>query len=210
MDRPVRFLLLLGAVFFGRSAMGAAEAVPTVEPVESAAAPKRERAISPRMAALLTAATPKFEAPKPAEAKPAAVARDKPANEIIRLPDYIVREPLLPTSQQVMTRKAIESYAMNRYLGPENGLDRGFLNLFTIAQFWRMIPLIGRFIPAPFGSMTNEERAMMYYAEDERKQQMSELRDFASLARMTDSASANDKLKREIDKTFMHERDFGR
>ena len=121
-----------------------------------------------------------------------------------------MREPRLPTSQEVMTPKALERYAMNRYLGPENGFDRGFLNLFTIAQFWQKIPWIGRFIPAPFGSITNEQRAMMFYAGDERSRKMSDLLDLAALARTPGGAPADDKLKREIDRTFMREPGFGK
>lgn len=82
---------------------------------------------------------------------------------------------------------------MERYLGPENGLDRGFLNLITSKQ----IPLL-RLI----GSVSNEERAMARYREDERIQRHADLRELASLTRQSGDAATADKLKRETQNAF--------
>ena len=209
MDRPARITLVISVVLFVRGMVVAQEVAPAVEPAENAATLKRERAISPRMAALLAATGPKYDATKSAEPAPAPLVRDKPANGIVRLPDYIVREPKLPTAEQVMTHKAIAQLAMNKYLGPSDGFDRGFLNAFTIADLRKKMGVLG-YLLAFIPSMTNEERAMMYYYEDERLRKMNDLLELAALARKPGVSPADDKLKREIDKTFMRDSGFGR
>ena len=205
MDCPARIVARCAAALLAVSSAASEDTAAT----ESPAGPGRERAISPHVAALLAATAPKFETPDPAAMKPEVarmdISADKPANGIIRLPSYMVREPRLPTPEQVMTARAVEQYAMKKYLGPENGLDRGVLNLFTIAQFWRKIPVIGQILPPPFLSITNEERAMMFYAEDERLRKMNDFSEMATLMKKSGAKSDGDKLKREIDKAFMRD-----
>ena len=53
---------------------------------------------------------------------------------------------------------------MEEFLGSENGFDRGFMNLFTVPQLWKKIPLLGK-IPLA-GFQTNEERGMALYRAD--------------------------------------------
>jgi hypothetical protein len=213
MDRPVHFFLVLGAVLLGPvMAVGEESASAPTPQAEPATPPKHERAVSPHTAAVLAAGLPKFEAAKPAEKKTGTAQNprsedDKPANGIVRLPNYIVRESKLPTPLEVMTRKELENYAMNRYLGPADGFDRGFLNLFTIAQLWQKIPLIGRFVAAPFGSMTNEQRAMLMYEEDERRRKMNELMDLASVVKKSGDTKGADAIKSETQKTFLRHSD---
>ena len=211
MDRPVHFFFALGAVLFGPAMLVGQEIAPSPTPeAERASEPKHERAISPHTAAMLAATRPKFEPVKPAKnndgaAQKPPVEEDRPANGIIRLPNYVVRDSKLPTPSEVMTRKELERYAMNRYLGPADGFDRGFLNLFTIAQLWQKIPLIGRFVPAPFGSVTNEQRAMMMYYEDERLRKMNDLMDLASMMKKSGDTQGADKVRRETQKTFLRQ-----
>ena len=111
---------------------------------------------------MFAAVAPKFTPTTPVEngaTVRTATGREQPANGIVRLPDYLVREPKLPTPEEVRSRRELERYAMDKYLGPENGFDRGVLNLFTFPQLWRKIPLLGQILPCPIPSVTNEERA---------------------------------------------------
>ena len=169
MDRPVqRMVSLLGLL---------ALATADVRTEENAAPPKRERSISPRVAEMLSAASPKFEPAAPPAtttdvtdvSRPRLPAPEitKPANTIIRLPEYIVREVKprrLPKEEEVMVPRDLEKLAMKEFIGPEDGFDRGFLNLFTVPQFWKKIPLLGK-IPLKVWE-TNEERAMRMYRAD--------------------------------------------
>lgn len=167
MESPAhRFLT---AFFFaaGVSSGGAAEPA-----TESAAT--RERAVSPRVAGLLAAAVPKYssapppaaESPAPAPAASARLAatdRPAPANGIVRLPEYVVRErkpAKLPEREEVISRQQLERIAMQRHLGDEQGLERA-LSVLTPVHLWRKIPVLGKF---PFrGFQTNEDRAMDLY-----------------------------------------------
>ena len=173
MDRPVQLVAQLGGVLLWGSVLYAEEAAP---------ASKRERVISPRVAEILTAAAPKYEPPvsTPTGSETGTVAQSPasrvrlersdasvPANTIIRLPEYVVteRKPRpLPKYEEVISRRELEKLAMLEFLGPEDGFDRGFLNLFTVAGLWKKIPVLGQ-IPLA-GFMTNEERAMAMYRAD--------------------------------------------
>ncbi len=212
MDHPVRSLVLLGAVHFAR-----AIAVGEENPEAPAAgiggkAPIPANHLSKHAAALLAEGLPKVETKKNdaagAAAKPVANPEDAPANGIVRLPRYVVHEPRLPTPQEVMTRKELEHYAMDRYIGPEDGFDRGFLNVFTIAGLWKKIPILGGF---PFvGSETNEDRGLRLYDEAERKRKMEEMAGLMSLMKESGDAAGAKKLKAETDKTFIRRADYGK
>ena len=129
----------------------------------------RERPVSPRVAGLLAAAVPKYSPPPPAEptepapAAPARIAaadRPAPANGIVRLPEYVLRErkpAKLPDLEEVMSRERLERIAMQRHLGDEQGLERA-LSMLTPVHLWRKIPVLGRFPLVTFE--TNEQRAM--------------------------------------------------
>ena len=213
MGCPVRIILLFGTAIVGEIAALAQQAAPVTTPIANKAAPKRDHAVSPQIAALLMASRPKLEvtcSTRKETEQTAIVAseREKPANTIVRLPSYVVREPRLPARDEVMTRQESESYAMNRFIGPEDGFDRGFLNLFTFAGLWKKIPVLGRFSIA--GSETNAERGMRLYAESERKRKMEELTGLMSLTKEAGDAAGADKIKQETEKTFIRRADFGR
>lgn len=82
-----------------------------------------EHAVSPNTAAKLAAAAPKYipPAPEPAPPETAPVARvpDKPRNQIIRLPNFIVGEPKLhvPAPLEVLTPKGRVELAFQRRPG---------------------------------------------------------------------------------------------
>jgi hypothetical protein len=175
-------------------------ASPLLAPKQEAdkpAAPRRTRVISPEVAAALAAASPTFSslpppkpAPKPEEELADARELDKPKNGIVRLDPMIVREqrPAIFSERAIHTKKGLTDIAMKRYL---TETDR-VLNRFRI----------------PFLTMTNEERALAMYAEDERLQNMSDLREAAAAASKSDAAQGTYILK-EAQKTYLRSSDFG-
>jgi hypothetical protein len=164
--------------------------------VTSQQTPQRSRAISPAVAAQLSANTPKYTppppkaAPKPEEELPDMREIDKPKNTIIRLPKYIVQEPTPPvlSERAVHTRQGLADLAIRRYI---SDADRA-LNRFTL-------PLFGTSV---------EERALMMYAEEERLRNMADLADNAAMVSTTDRA-AGMYVKREAEKTYLRSSEFG-
>ncbi|MEO5959992.1 MAG: hypothetical protein ABIZ49_10380 [Opitutaceae bacterium] len=129
------------------------------------------------------------------EVQPVATPRvqvDRPTNEIIRLPEMIVRERKLPSLLEV-NKSELARRAMEHYLGPENGFDRGFLNLFTSAQ----IPIF-----ALFGSVSNEARAMALYREEENRRLKEYFRELAAVTTRSGDFAQGAKLKQEAEHVF--------
>jgi len=69
---------------------------------------------------------------------------------------YVVRDVKIPTDEVIMTPKARAKVAMDKYLGPSDGLDRGLLNAVTLTQLWKKIPIIGGL------DFVGTEKAMSY------------------------------------------------
>lgn len=86
---------------------------------------------------------------------------------IALLPAFIVRDTKIPNEDQILTSGAKAKVAMNKYLGPSDGLDRGVLNRYTLRQLWEKIPILPRLLPILGGlqfvgtpvRMSNEDRA---------------------------------------------------
>lgn len=162
-------------------------ATPEPAPTESSTA-KGPRAVSPHLAAVLAEKMPKFEA-KPEDknateqsgSTDAGALDDQPANGIVRLPSYIVRETRPPTAQDVRSAVGLESYAMNKYMGDAQGFSRGVLNHFRLERLWSSIPLIGK-IPL-FDKM--EKRAIDMYYDDEARKALLGLASFDAGAQVT-------------------------
>lgn len=159
--------------------------------MEAAAPAPPPRKTSPRVSALLSAATPRYD--PAAAAREAEEARRRlelqrvtPANEIVRLAPYIVREPKLPKPEEVMSPRALETLAMQRYLGNEDGLDRGVLNLFTVKSLWKKLPVLGRY--PLLGFATNEERAIAIYRAEKQAEEMETMRSLLSPALQPNAA----------------------
>ncbi|MFZ9683083.1 MAG: hypothetical protein ACO3DQ_07765 [Cephaloticoccus sp.] len=138
---------------------------------------RNTRVVSPAVAAALAAGMPKYNPPKPVEqdanGEPVDLREvDKPRNQIVRLPDYVVREKKPPVFREVdlYTQKGLGELAKMRYLS-ETGQA---LNRYTI-------PLFG---------MSAESYALMRYAEDERLRNVSELNDSARDVSLTDPENA--------------------
>jgi hypothetical protein len=181
-DHPVQSLVVIALVVAGRVAIAAEEA-----------APKRERLVSPHVAQMLADVAAKQQ-PAAASGTTGESAggqrgqgqeRDVPANGIVRLPPYLVREPRLPSREELMTRHEIEQLAMDKYFGEETSLYR-VMNLFSPVYLWRKIPGLGKF---PFmigqfngpssgparGEYTTEDRARVRYEKERMDERMSDL-----------------------------------
>lgn len=162
---------------------------------KSAAEPRRNRAISPEVAAQLRANTPKFSpAPPKPEPKPESQVDlrevDKPRNGIIRLDPVYVREPreAVLSERAVNTPAGLADIAMRRYISE---FDRA-LNRITL-------PLVGS---------SAVDRALAMYSEDERLQNMASLKDSANATAKSDPA-AGEYVRRQTQQTFMRTSDFG-
>ena len=146
------------------------------------------RPVSPRVAALLAAAAPKFQPPETPPAAPSPILRragqEESPRDVVLLPRFIVRDRALP-SPEVADKREFERKIMDQYLGPRNGFDRGVLNAVTIAQIWKKIPVLGSISPAPFNSITNEERATIHYRD-------ALMREYNSLLAIGPKPKAND------------------
>ena len=143
---------------------------------------------------MLAAAMPKFDPPPPGS--PALPAPLPPGDNVIQLPTFRVIDRRLPTSTEVMGQEELARYAMNKYLGPEDGLDRGALNLVTIRQFWDKIPVLGRF---PFlSSETNEQRALRLYHDDLQRQLNDDLTYMSKFLKYTGKDADAAEMKRAV------------
>src|ERR1044072_1041343 len=136
MDRPIHFLTTVALALVSPTPRGAEDA-------RGESTTQRCRGISPYLRRVLNeasaavasapAATPSAPVESAAQQRVGLEDPDLLGKPIVRMPDYFVHEAKLPSPQEVMTRKALEQYAMNKYLGDERGFDRGFLNLFNLA-----------------------------------------------------------------------------
>jgi hypothetical protein len=149
--------------------------------------PPPTRAISSQTAARLTASMPGYVAKKPAAAnadddQADATAAETPKNDIIRLPDYIVRErpPPVFTQREILTPKALAELEFKKHPG---------LNL------WGLMPF----------SSLNAKIALEMYDEEARLDNITELADTAhAIGRGGDSAQ-DEYIKKETQQTFMHD-----
>ncbi|MCB1105205.1 MAG: hypothetical protein H7A44_04940 [Opitutaceae bacterium] len=142
---------------------------------EPAPSTRNTRAISPEVAAALAAGMPKYNPPKPVEKSGEDIDMrevDKPRNQIIRLPEYVVREEKPPVFRErdIYTQKGLRELARMRYLS-ETGQA---LNRFNI-------PLFG---------MGADAYALMRYEEEERLSNISDLNETARDVSLTDPESA--------------------
>jgi hypothetical protein len=122
------------------------------------------RSTSSHISSMIAAGLPKYD---PFTSAPGAAAGKSPDGGpigttpgIMSLPAFIVRDARVPNGDQILTAKGRAEIAMNKYLGPADGLDRGVLNRYTLRQLWQKIPIIGGlpFVGTPV-QMSNEQRA---------------------------------------------------
>ncbi len=130
-----------------------------------------------------TAATDKLTPPE-GSTEPDAVASKA---SIVHLPAMIVRDRRLPKASEVMTNAEKARLGMELYIGPENGLDRGVLNLFTVKSLWQRLPFFGRF--PLLGFETNEQRGLRLYQEVELREELESLDLLSTVGQKADAAA---------------------
>jgi hypothetical protein len=191
----VLFPLLVGFTLAGTSyAQSPTPVVPdSTAPLMPPPKPKKDRPISTGVASALAASMPKYSPPpKPNPADEDVDLRDvdKPKNGIIRLPKYTVQEKKPPVFRErdIFNKGGLANLARGRYL---SATDR-ILNRVTL-------PLFGT---------SPEARAMAMYAEDERLNNMADLKDTAKdISRINAADGAY--IKRVTDQTYMRDSGFG-
>lgn len=156
---------------------------------------KRSRVVSEGVAAALAAGMPKYNPPKPTEPKneedlPDLREIDKPRNQIIRLPDYVVREKRPPVFRErdINTAKGLAALAKKRYFSE----TAQALNRFTI-------PLFG---------LGQDAYAAMMLADQERLDNMASLKSTAADLKAL-SEGQGDTVSREVDRAYIRTDDFG-
>ena len=195
MERPLCFVAAILAAAVLREPAAAADAAAQAEAATKVTSPAPAQTASPVISSMIAAGLPKYEpgAAKAATDKPASPAGstepDAVASKatIVHLTSMIVRNQRLPTPSEVMTDKEKARRGMDTYIGPENGIDRGFLNLFTIASLWQRLPFFGRFNLDGFE--TNEQRGLRLYKAAELRQQFEDLNHLNSVGEKADQAS---------------------
>ena len=173
-----------------------AAAATATEPSKSAPAennlppprPKHDRVMSDEVAATLANGMPKYNPPKPVEPKPEdeqADLRDsdKPKNGIIRLPKYVVKEPKPPLFRErdLHTGSEMTDIGLRRYLG---------LNIGNIGGLNRPVSLL-------------------MYQEQERLNNIADLKDDAKNAKRSGDSAASDYILRESNRVNYRPSDFG-
>lgn len=163
---------------------------------EAKEAPKRGRVVSEGVAAALAAGMPKYSPPKPdavvnEEDLPDMRDIDKPRNQIIRLPDYVVREKRPPVFRErdINTTKGLAALAKHRYFSE----TAQALNRFTI-------PLFGQ---------GQEAYASMMLAEQERLDNMASLKSTAADLKTLSEEGQGDAINREVNRAYIRTDDFG-
>lgn len=158
-------------------------------------AARRARAISPEVASLLAAGMPKYNPPKPVEAKPEEALADRreidrPRNQIIRLPDMVVQEKKPPVFRErdIYTRKGLADLAKQRYFS--EGAQA--LNRYKL-------PLFGQGM---------EAYALQMLADDERLQNIADLQATAAAVEAADPENAS-YIRRATADTYIRRSDFG-
>jgi hypothetical protein len=148
-----------------------------------------QRISDQELASAIADGLPKYSPPKPPP-KPSEEKDlrdvDKPKNQIIRLPSYVVRAPKPPvfTESQILTDQGLANLAMQRYVG---------------------------FDPSkmPFGLAATMSRLMFQsyadqmYRDDQRQQAISNESDTAAAFQRVGDTSESSYIKRESDDTYM-------
>lgn len=146
---------------------------PATSPAPSPA-PENPRALSPAVAARLSAEFPKFT-PPPATAPADPRAVDRPRNTIFRLPQYVVQEEKPPAFKErhLLTPTGRLSLALQRYPGL-------------------------RFGSLPF--FNNHGLALAMLAEDDRLERRAEMDDLVTLLSLPSDRA---KARAEVQQTFL-------
>lgn len=165
----------------GQSAPGATQQT-------SAPAPKKEPVLSSEASNAL-AARVKYE-PLPPEpvAPPPEPEEDKPRNEIIRLPRYVVEgdRPPVFNERALYSKEQLEKLAAQRYL---SDMHRN-LNRYRIGR-------------------EDEKFAMLMYFEEERLKNIAATNDYVALYRVSGDEAKAAQVKEEAYSTFVRKPEVG-
>jgi hypothetical protein len=155
-------------------------------------ASKKKHAVSTDVSKSVTSA---FQYNPPPPPKPEAEQVDlreidKPRNEIIRLPKYMVeaKRPPVFNDRNLYSQEMLRRLAYKRYA---SAFSRDVLNRYQI-----------------FGK-GDEAYAMMQYEAEERRQNMAEMADKVSMYRISGDKEEANQLKQDAQNTFMRRTDFG-
>lgn len=157
---------------------------------------KKQRAISGDLSKALSSGI-KYNPPPPTKPEPEAEQvdmrdLDKPRNQIIRLPKYVVeaQRPPVFNDRNLYSKEMLRRLAYQRYI---SSFGRNVLNNYRL-------PLIGGGI---------DTYTMMQYEAEERKNNMAGIADKASMYRTSGDSTQADKLKDDAQNTFMRRTEFG-
>jgi hypothetical protein len=184
---------VFAVAFLGGAAAMAEDAPSTPAVVREADAATARQAASPLISSMISAGLPKYGELKATDAPvvPAGAAPSAPESSsatIVHLPAVIVHDRKLPDKSELLTKQEMTRQGMDTYIGPENGIDRGFLNLFTVADLWHRLPILGRYNLEGFE--TNEERGLRLYKDARRQEEMEELNGLSALGQKADSPAS--------------------
>lgn len=209
MNLSQSLLRLAGVVVFAIASAGLrADPPPDAPAPPPIAAPRADAAGGPardasgpapaETSAMISAGLPKYSPPKPAPPpKPESELpdlrdMDKPQNEIIRLPKFVVRAAKAPIFREmdVYTAQGMADLAVRRYLSE---FDRSLLSQVTL-------PLFG---------VSPEARALARYEEDQRLGNVASLTDTADAIARGGDSSESVYIKKQTQDTYMRTIDWG-
>jgi hypothetical protein len=203
---PFRFSTLVTAAFALLLATGgraqtatSTSPAPATNPVTDSAktpapdanrpAAQHVRVMSDEVASTLASGMPKYNPPpklpepKPEDETTDLRDTDKPKNRIIRLPKYTVTEPKPPvfSERNLHTKSEMTDMALKKYYGLKIG---------------------------NFGGLNNST-ALLMYEEQERLNNMSDLKDDAKTAKRSGDAAGSDFISKETNRAYYRPSDFG-
>lgn len=161
------------------------------------------RAVSSHVADLLARARPPYRpaVDQPTERVPPLLQRAgvfEPDADIVRLTPFVVTGRYIPPPSVVDPGAASQAIQRKR-LGSAYGLDRAVLNRFTIADFWRKIPILGKRVSlAGSTSLTNSQRAGMLEGEDARARRKQDFLDVTGVTKGASGAKQDRELRKQI------------
>jgi hypothetical protein len=140
--------------------------------------------LSPHLKAALRTGLPVYIPTQPAALENLAqfspkktMASDDP---IVSLPSYVVRDTRPPPTEDLLSPEG----KLTRYLGPEDGFDRRWLN--RVVLHWDLGPVA----VSLFGAMKNDTRAEMLRRDTLRLENREELLDWSDLLKRTGNVEA--------------------
>ncbi len=186
--RPCASLL---ALIFLSTTLPAQETKPSTGGASSTTRPKKERVISGDLSKSLSSGI-KYNPPPPPKPEVEDVDMrdiDKPRNQIIRLPKYVVeaKRPPVFTDRNLYSNEMLRRLAYKQYA---SAFSRNFLNRYRI-----------------FGQL-DTDYAMMQYEAAERLRNIAEMDDKVSMYRVSGDNAEASALEDDIQRSFMRRTNY--